>query len=66
MSNRLTVEDMSILQKYYDYEMDDDERINQLVFDLMTARKLGCEYLRGFGTPEDFIQGLQKKLKNMV
>lgn len=38
--------------KHYDYEMGDEERLQQVTYDLITARKLGCEYLRGFGIPE--------------
>ncbi len=37
--------------KHYDHDMDDDERITQVIFDLMTAHKLGCKYMRGFGIP---------------
>ncbi|OUP51850.1 hypothetical protein B5F17_11420 [Butyricicoccus pullicaecorum] len=37
--------------KYQDRDMDDDEMMNEVVFDLMTAHKLGCAYIRGFGIP---------------
>ena len=35
--------------KHYDYDMDDEERLEQVTFDLMTAHKLGCKLMRGFG-----------------
>lgn len=35
-----------------DRELNDEEIINEVVCDLMTAHKLGCEYIRGFGIPE--------------
>lgn len=37
--------------KLPDHDMDDDEMMNEVTFDLMTAHKLGCEYIRGFGIP---------------
>lgn len=37
--------------KHYDYEMDDAERLEQVTYDLITAHKLGCGYMRGFGIP---------------
>ncbi|MEI3381813.1 MAG: TIM barrel protein [Dorea sp.] len=37
--------------KYEDRDMNDDEMMNEVVFDLMTAHKHGCEYIRGFGIP---------------
>ncbi|ORX23792.1 hypothetical protein BVF91_04525 [Thermoanaerobacterium sp. PSU-2] len=32
--------------KHHDHDMDDREILNEIVFDLMTAKKLGCKYLR--------------------
>lgn len=37
--------------KHSDHDMTDDEMMNEVTFDLMTAHKLGCEYIRGFGIP---------------
>lgn len=37
--------------KHSDHDMSDDEMMNEVVFDLMTAHKLGCKYIRGFGIP---------------
>ncbi len=34
-----------------DRDMTDDEMMNEVVFDLMTAHKLGCKYLRENGIP---------------
>lgn len=34
-----------------DRDMTDDEIMNEIVFDLMTAHKVGCKYLRGNGIP---------------
>lgn len=38
--------------KHYDHDMDDEERLTQVTYDLMTAHKLRCKFLRGFGIPE--------------
>lgn len=40
------------LGKRSDRDLNDDEMINEVVYDLMTAHKLGCKYIRGFGIPE--------------
>lgn len=37
--------------KHSDHDMDDDEIMNQVTYDLMTAKKLGCKYIRGFAIP---------------
>lgn len=34
-----------------DRDLTEDEMMNEVVYDLMTAHKLGCEYIRGFGIP---------------
>lgn len=38
--------------KHTGYEMDDEEKLHQVECDLMTAHKLGCKFMRGFGIPE--------------
>ncbi|MCF0231533.1 MAG: TIM barrel protein, partial [Enterococcus sp.] len=38
--------------KHCDHDMDDDERINELVFELQTAHRLGCKFLRATGIPD--------------
>ncbi len=37
--------------KHADHDMTDDEMMNEVTYDLMTAHKLGCPYIRGFGIP---------------
>ncbi|MGI6109177.1 MAG: sugar phosphate isomerase/epimerase family protein [Eubacteriaceae bacterium] len=37
--------------KRSDRDLTEDEMLNEVVFDLMTAHKLGCKYIRGFGIP---------------
>lgn len=37
--------------KMPNHDMDDDEIMTQVTYDLMTAHKLGCRYIRGFGIP---------------
>lgn len=37
--------------KLPDHRMDDDEMMSEVTYDLMTAKKLGCKYIRGFGIP---------------
>lgn len=37
--------------KYSDHDMNEDEMMNEITYDLMTAHKLGCKYIRGFGIP---------------
>lgn len=34
-----------------DRDLTEDEMMNEVVFDLQTAHKLGCKYIRGFGIP---------------
>lgn len=37
--------------KFSDHDMTDEEIITEATFDLMTAYKLGCKYMRGYGIP---------------
>lgn len=37
--------------KFSDHDMGDEEIISEATFDLMTAYKLGCKYMRGYGIP---------------
>lgn len=42
--------------KYSDHDMNDGEMIGEVSFDLLTANKLGCKYLRGFGIPAHLVK----------
>lgn len=37
--------------KFSDHDMTDEEIMTEATFDLMTAHKLGCKYMRGYGIP---------------
>lgn len=37
--------------KFSDHDMTDEEIVSEATFDLMTAYKLGCKYMRGYGIP---------------
>lgn len=53
--------------KHYDYEMDAEERMRQIRFDLDTARRLGCKYMReALGFLGVSIQKLQSLWSGMV
>ena len=42
--------------KLPDHRMNDDEIMDQVTYDLMTAHKLGCKYIRGFGIPNHLYE----------
>lgn len=42
--------------KFSDHDMTDEEIISEATFDLMTAYKLGCKYMRGYGIPNHLVQ----------
>jgi sugar phosphate isomerase/epimerase len=42
--------------KYSDHDMNDQEIISEITFDLMTAHRLGCKYIRGFGIPVHLVK----------
>jgi sugar phosphate isomerase/epimerase len=42
--------------KYSDHDMSDQEIISEITFDLMTAHRLGCKYIRGFGIPDHLVK----------
>ena len=42
--------------KLPDHRMNDDEIMDQVTYDLMTAHKLGCKYIRGFGIPKHLYE----------
>ncbi|MCU7549772.1 sugar phosphate isomerase/epimerase [Chitinophagaceae bacterium LB-8] len=42
--------------KYSDHDMTDQEIIAEVTFELMTAYKLGCKYIRGFGIPTHLVK----------
>lgn len=41
-----------------DRDLTDDEIITEVTYDLMTAHKLGCKYIRGFGIPERLYEAV--------
>ena len=42
--------------KLPDHRMNDDEIMDQVTYDLMTAHKLVCKYIRGFGIPNHLYE----------
>lgn len=42
--------------KFSDHDMTDEEIIGEATFDLMTAYKLGCKYMRGYGIPNHLVK----------
>jgi len=42
--------------KYSGHDMTDPEVLNEVVFDLSTAHRLGCRYLRAFGIPSYLVK----------
>ncbi|MEH7418557.1 hypothetical protein V7266_25165 [Neobacillus drentensis] len=46
--------------KYSDHDMSDQEIISEVTFDLMTANRLGCKYIRGFGIPSHLVKDVAR------
>lgn len=46
--------------KHHDHDMNEREILNEVIFDLMTAKKLGCKYLRTSILPKSIYPELAK------
>lgn len=46
--------------KYSDHDMTDEEIMSEATFDLMSAYKLGCKYMRGYGIPNHLASQVAK------
>lgn len=44
--------------RFSDHDLTDQEIINDVTFELLTAHRLGCKYLRGFGVPTHLIMAV--------
>ena len=46
--------------KFSDHDMTDEEIMSEATFDLMSAYKLGCKYMRGYGIPNHLASQVAK------